>query len=166
MRFSALTLALLAGFSVIAVAAEALAQAPAPIEVQFDDSFLLWLLKVGGLCGALIMLTGLAIFVGSCLVVAKTRRPAVVASCLVFLVLPLLIAMIELLRGWVAAFSVVAVIGEPLKASVIATAEARVLLLPLEAFCVTLPSLLVLAISLFARTLRAERQPDASDRAE
>ena len=45
------------------------------------------------------MLTGLALFIGSCLVVARAKSPAVIASFLVFLLFPLLFAMIEVLKG-------------------------------------------------------------------
>jgi hypothetical protein len=138
-------------------AAEAIAQVtglPAKAQTPAGESFALWLLRSLGLTGFLTLLVGAAIFVGACLVVFRTRRPAVIASYLVFLLLPWLLAILGALKGSVASFPVIAAAGLELKQSQIFGGLAQVLLLLLVALVVTLPSYLVIAIGLFVRTLR------------
>ena len=157
MRFPTSKLALLGGLAIFAVTAEAVALPPAILnEPPPSESFLYWVIRTGG-GGALIMLMGLALFIGSCLVVAWSQRPAVIASFLVFLFLPLLFAMIDVLKFNVCTLSVLSVVEVKLKATNVYAGLAKTLLLPLDALCVTLPSYLVLAIGLFVRTLRAKQ---------
>ena len=84
MRLPVSRLALSAGFAIVAVAAVAVAQPPADVETEPLHNLFLWMFQIGGFCGLSIMFTGLALFIGSCLVVALARRPAVIASFLVF----------------------------------------------------------------------------------
>lgn len=137
-----------------------LAQAQPPV----PESFALWVVRCLGLFGFLALLIGVVIFVGACFVVARARRPAVIASYLVFLVLPLLLATLQVLKGNVASFSVLARTGAELTQSQINSGVAQSLLLPFVALTVTLPSYLVIAVGLFIRTLRADKQPTTHGR--
>ena len=155
MRFPASRLAILAGFAVVAVAAVALAQPPADFIEPKQQSFLPWWIDVNGPLGFMIFLTGLAVFIGACLMVALAPRPAIKASFLVPVLLPLIFTMLAVIKMMIASISVNAMSDEQLKASVVAAGWSKAMVLPLEALCVIIPSYLVLAIGLFVRTLRA-----------
>jgi hypothetical protein len=146
---------------------QVMAQVPAVL-AQVDEpeqqSFLLWLLECLGLFGALAVLAGMAIFFGSWIVVFATRRPAVIASYLVFLPLPMLLAVAGALKGLVGVFSVVAMSGTELKQTHIMGALSETLVLPLSALLVTIPSLVVVGIGLFIRALLAEKGMAAAGR--
>jgi hypothetical protein len=139
---------------------QAMAQVPVVL-AQFDEpedkSFLLWLLESLGLFGMLAVLAGVVIFFGSWIVIFTTRRPAVIASYLVFLPLPLLLAIAGALKGLVGAFSLVGMSGVEVKQVQIIGALSEALVLPLSALLVTIPSLVIVAFGLFIRTLSTER---------
>ena len=100
------------------------------------------------------LLSAAAVFLGACLVVFLARRPAVIASYMVFLLLPLLLGALGALKSCVSSFSVIAIADIQLKQSEIFRGLSEALLLPLESLIVTLPSYLLLAVGLFVRTLR------------
>jgi hypothetical protein len=139
---------------------QAMAQIPgvlAQVDEPGDKNFLLWVLECLGLFGTLAALAGLVIFFGSLVVVFATRRPAVIASYLVFLPLPMLLAVAGALKGLVNVFSVSTISGVELKQTQITGALAEVLVLPLSALLTIIPSLIVVGLGLFVRTLSAER---------
>ena len=152
----------LIAFPLLDTATVAIAQLPcllAQAHAPTAESYASWMFRSLGFFGFLSLLTGVAIFVGACLVVFVARRPAVIASYLVFLVLPLLLAAIGALKGNLASFVVLASADIEIKQSQIFAGLSETLL-PLScALTVTLPSFLVLAIGLFVRTLRANEAP-------
>jgi len=62
---------------------------------------------LGPIYALLLPLSGFLVFVGACLVVALNRRPAVIASYLVILPLPLLIGLFGTLHGFLASYQVI-----------------------------------------------------------
>jgi hypothetical protein len=154
-------LGLVVGCFALGACAQAFAQAPeiiAQVDEPEQQNFLMWMLECLGLFGLLAVLAAVVIFFGSWIVVFTVRRPAVIASYLVFLLFPLLLAVTGALKGLVGAFSVMAMAGVELKMSQIVGALSEVLVLPLTALMLTLPSFLVVAVGLFVRTL-AEKRP-------
>lgn len=169
MRSFGSKLALTVGLAMWGATAEALAQQPwllAQAHAPAGESFASWLVRSLGLCGFLALLAGAAVFVGACLVVFLSRRPAVIAAYLVFLLLPLLLAIIGALKGSVSSFAVLGASDIQIKQSQIFGGLAQALLLPLTALMVTFPSYLVIAIGLFVRALRAECQGTSGRKAE
>ncbi len=160
-------LALLAGLAMCGAATEAIAGSPclfAQADSPASHSYAMWVVASLGLLGLLMLLSGAAIFLGACLVVFLARRPAVIASYLVFLLLPLLLGVLGALKSFVSCFAVIAMAGVTLKQSQICAGLTEALLLPWYALMVTLPSYLVIAIGLFVRTLLAGEQPPAHGR--
>ena len=93
---------LLVGFAMCGAVTEAIAQSPAllaQVHSPVHESYMVWVIRSLGLFGLLTLLAGAAVFLGACLVVFLARRPAVIASYLVFLLLPLLFGTIGRLRG-------------------------------------------------------------------
>src|SRR5260221_141210 len=89
---------------VFCMATPLMAQSPgilAQADAADDRSVFLWTLESLRLFGLLAVLAGIAVFVGSCVVVIAARRPAVIASYLVFLLFPLLFAVTGSLKGLV-----------------------------------------------------------------
>ena len=161
MRYLGHKLALLVGASMFGAAAEAIAQSPVVLarsHPPVGESYISWLIQSLGFFGFMTLLAGATVFTGACLVVALARRPAVIASYLVFLFLPLVLSIIGALKGCVDSFAVVAISGTELKQSEIIAGLGETLLMPLIALTVTLPSYFVIAIGLFVRTLRADER--------
>jgi len=124
-------------------------------------SFFEWAFQsLGFFYGVLIPLTGLLVFLGACLVVMLSRRPAVIAAYLVFLPLPMLIGVYGSVEGLIACFSMSAMPrGTPLPAEVgigISTA----LFSTVAGMAVSFPSYFVLAFGLFFRTLFSPKTSD------
>jgi len=167
MRHFSLKLGVMVTCGINCICTQAVAQVPvvlAQADEVHDQNFLLWLLQCLGLFGMLAMLAGLVIFVGSWVVIFATRRPAVIASYLVFLPLPMLLAVAGALKGLVNVFSVSTISGIELKQTQITGALAEVLVLPLSALLTIIPSLIVVGLGLFVRTLSAERGIAAAGR--
>ena len=159
MRFSPFRLALLIGIFLLGMAVVASAQPldlPAGVEPRGGSSFAAWIIRVSGLAGLMVMASGLAVFIGACLVVIRSRRPAVIKAYLVFLPLPLMFGVYGALKGNISSLSVVAMSEVTLTSSEIAGGVAESLLLPFEAMTVIFPSYFVIAIGLFIRTLAAD----------
>jgi len=137
----------------IMICSSLLAQANA---AAVQKSFLSWAMEsLGTLSGLTILLAGVSIFAGACFAVAKSRRPAVIASCLVLLPLPLLVGICGALKGQIASLSVLAASPEAvakLSGADIAGGVAAGLLPLFVALMVTWPSYLVLAAGLIVRT--------------
>ncbi|MGO8749972.1 MAG: hypothetical protein ACLQNE_28840 [Thermoguttaceae bacterium] len=124
-------------------------------------SFFQWAFETLGTDASLEVLTaGVVVFLGSCFVVAKSRRPSVIASCLILLPLPSMVAVGKTLSRLVGSLAVlsqssaaVAQLSGPQVAGGVAAS-----LLPLSlALMVTWPSYLVLAVGLIVRTVFSNR---------
>ncbi len=130
------------------------------------QNYLTWMLSALGPVYALLLpLSGFAVFVGACVVVAQSRRPAVIAAYLVFLLLPVLIGVFSSLDGFISGFGVIARGGATPKASEIASGISMGLFTSLVGLLVTFPSYFVFAFGLFIRTVQAgksDTQPPIS----
>lgn len=125
----------------------------APLRPQ---SLLSWMFESLGLFYALVLpLAGFALFVGACLVVALSRRPAVVAAYLVFLPLPLLIGVCGSLEGFIRSLSIIAMAGGTPRAADVAEGISTGLFTSWVGLLVVFPTYFVLALGLFLRTLLA-----------
>ena len=125
-----------------------------------ERSYLVWWIKTGGLVGLLIPVLGLAIFVGAIYVVAMHRRPAVIASYLAIVPLPLLLAPVGALKALLVWCSVIAMSDVTPSANYWASGMSAILIPVIEGTLATIPSYLVVAIGLFVRTLRAGSKTD------
>ncbi len=158
-------LALLIGFAMCGAATEALGQSPglfSHAQWPGEESYAEWVIRSLGVCGLMTFLVGAVIFVGACVVVFRARRPAVIASYLVFLGLPLLLGILGAVTrpfGGPSAFTDVAQSDTTLPQWQIFDGVSAVLLSLRVAIMVTLPSYFVLAIGLFVRTLRTRDCP-------
>ncbi len=158
MRYFGSMIGLITGCLLFCASSQAMAQAPgilAQVAEPGDQNFLVWLIQCLGLFGMLAVLMAIALFFGSWIVVFATRRPAVIASYAVFLLLPMLLAIAAALKGMVGAFSVVAMSGTELKQTQIVGLLSEVLVIPLTALMLTIPTFFILATGLFFRTLFA-----------
>jgi hypothetical protein len=123
------------------------------------QSYFAGVIDAAGRAQFLVILTiGLAAFVGACVVVAKYRRPSVIATCLVVLPVPLMVSVFGLLLGLVRSLIVLAASPEaqPTTSQFAAAAAASVSPLLLW-FAVTIPCYLVLGIGLVLCTLKARK---------
>lgn len=121
-------------------------------------SFLYWMVEaLGPFYSLVIPLAGLVIFMGACLVVAMSRRPAVIAAYLVFLPLPLLIGIYGSIQGFIASYSVIAASVVTPKPSEVAAGISTGLFTSLVGLMVSFPAYFVLASGLFLRTLYSPR---------
>ena len=122
-------------------------------------STLWWIIETMSLSGLFALLAGLSIFIGSCLVVAKSRRTSTIAAYLVLLPLPTFIGILGFLKGCVASLSVIAVSGTQPSSQEWAGGFAESALLIFDCLLVTLPSYLVLAYGLLASTCNSSASP-------
>ena len=129
-------------------------------DVARQHSYLKWMLhSLGPFYGLAIPLVGFAVFVGACLVVAMNRRPAVIASYLVFLPLPLLIGLYGSLQGFISSYHLIATSPTSPKPSEIAAGVSTGLFTVLVGLMVIFPSYFVLAFGLLIRTIQSGRTP-------
>ncbi|MCH5374186.1 MAG: MotA/TolQ/ExbB proton channel family protein [Planctomycetes bacterium] len=127
-----------------------LAQLQAPVQ----RSYLSWMFSsLGPIYGLLIPLAGITVFLGACLVVAMSRRPAVIAAYLVFLPLPLLIGVFGSIQGLIASYAVIAASTTSPKPADVAAGVSTALFTVLIGLLVSFPSYFVLAVGLLMRTL-------------
>jgi hypothetical protein len=118
------------------------------------QSLLSWAFNaLGPFYGLLIPAVGLAVFIGACVVVATSRRPAVIAAYLVFLPLPLLIGVFGSFHGFISSLSVMANSAVTPKAREVAQGLSMGLFTTLLGLLVTFPSFFVWALGSFFRTL-------------
>jgi len=126
----------------------------AQAEMPVRHNMMTWMINaLGPIYGLAIPLAGLAVFVGSCLVVALSKRPAVIASFLVFLPLPVLIGVFGSVQGVISAFATVSGGGAEVPGDIVAACFATALFTTFLGLIVSGPSYLVLAFGLFFRTL-------------
>jgi hypothetical protein len=160
-------LALLIGLAVCCTVTQAVAQTPlllAQAQPPAPKPYAIWMLECLGLMGLVSVLSGAAVFVGACLVVFLARRPAVIASYLPFLLLPLLFGALGALKGNISSFAVVAMAHVEIRQWQVFAGIAETLVLLMTALTVTLPSYVVVAIGLFVRTLAADGRPTTHGR--
>ena len=130
------------------------AQAEGPVQ----RSFLSWMFNSLGPFYALVLpLSGLAVFVGACLVVCLSRRPALIAAYLVFLPLPLMLGVLGSIDGFISSFAVIATSPTAPKPSEVAEGISTGLFTSLVGLMVTFPAYIVAAIGLFLRTLSSRK---------
>jgi hypothetical protein len=131
-----------------------LAQIPA---AAVPKSYFSWVREsLGAFHGLAILAAGAAVFVGACLVVVKSRRPAVIASYLIVLPLPILVGLTRALSGQISSLAVLSMSPEAVakvSGCDIAGGVAGGLVPLFVALMVTWPSYLVLAIGLLVRTV-------------
>jgi hypothetical protein len=154
-------LAVLTGGAAFGIAASAMAYAPVLLAVADEgpaEPYVVWVIKCLGGVGLLILLSSAALFIGACLVVALARRPAVIASYLVFLVFPPLLGVWGAINGIIQAFAVIARADVVLKQTEIIRVVVEALVIPSTALALTIPSYLVIACGLFLRTILAGRR--------
>jgi hypothetical protein len=162
MRYVRFKWAVLGALPLLGIAAEAVARASAvfpPATPPIQESYVAWLMRCLGTVGLLTLVTGAGVFLGACAVVFWARRPAVIASYLVFLLLPLLLGEIAAISAMVSVFGTLARSGAEASGSQILGSLAQVLVTPLSALIITAPSYLVVAIGLFVRTCVAGKRP-------
>ncbi len=118
-------------------------------------------IKTAGSCDLIVMLLGIAILSGACFIVAKSRRPALIAAYLVFVPLPPIVACFGFIIGLRNCFSVIAsgaAIPEPTDwfAGFASSLSMMIfgLIPPILAYA-------VIAIGLFIRTFDTTRQAAA-----
>ena len=124
---------------------------PAPV----PKSNLMLMIQTMGLSGLFVLLLGLAIFIGACLVVAKSCRTSSVAAYLVLLPLPTFIGVLGQLKGIYASLSVISVSGMQPTGQEWAGGFAESALIMFVCLLVTLPSYLVLAVGLLVREFQS-----------
>ncbi len=158
MRFPGRVPAWLAGFLMLGLVSVATAaqSGVARADDPRMEPYFVWMIRCLGLYGLLTLLSGVALFIGACVLVCVTRRPAVLAAYLVFLPLPFLIGLAGALKGCVASFEVFARSGVEPKSSEILMGVTESLLTPMMALTVTFPSYLVIAFGLFIQVLLAK----------
>jgi hypothetical protein len=136
-----------------ALAGVLLAQVPA---AAAPKTFFAWAREsLGPFHSLAILSAGVAVFVGACLVVAKSRRPAAITSYLILLPLPFMVGLTRALSGQIGSLAVLSLSPEAvaqLSGSDIAGGVAGGLLPLFVALMVTWPSYLLLAVGLIART--------------
>ena len=119
-----------------------------------QQSFASWLLhSLGPFYAIVLPLLGLLLFAGGVIAVLTSRRPGVIAACLAFVPVPLLIGLFAMFQGMVQSFSVIAASTTAPTASDLAAGASMALVAPLAALVVTIPGLLVLAFGLLFRTV-------------
>lgn len=123
-----------------------------------QQSFLSWMMEsVGPVYLIVLVLLGLLLLIGGSIVVLASRRPGVIAACLAFVPLPLLIGLLGMLQGMLQSFSIVATSSVQPKPSELAAGYSAAMMTPLLAIAVTIPGLLVLATGLLVRSIIAAR---------
>jgi hypothetical protein len=108
-----------------------------PVQQQ---SFLSWMFSsIGPVYLSVLCLLGLLLFFGGLIVVLATRRPGVIAACLAFVPLPLMIGLIGMFHGALESFAVIAASSTAPAPRDVAAGVAKLIADPLFALCVTLP---------------------------
>ena len=125
---------------------------PIPIPDHGAKSNLMLMIETMGLTGLFVLILGLAIFIGACLLVAKKRRTSTLAAYLVLLPLPTYIGVLGQLKGISASLSVISVSGAQPSRQEWAGGFAESALIMFICLLVTLPSYLALAYGLLAST--------------
>jgi len=134
---------------------------PQVVEEEIRQSMLSWLIHSAGGFGLLVLLSALIVFLGALIVLFASRRPAVIAACFPWLLLPLWLGFLGALWGGMQWFLIVA--GSPIFPEMrhLGDAVSTALISPFLALLLTFPSYLVLSAGLFLRTIAAGKQTSA-----
>jgi hypothetical protein len=122
-----------------------------------QQSFAAFVVDSLGINVIVLPLLGLLLFAGGLIVIFATRRPGVIAACLAFVPLPVMIGMMSMFKGAIDSFSVIAMSSAAPKPAEIAAGVATALVNPFCAILCTLPGYFVLAAGLLFRTITARR---------
>ena len=119
-------------------------------------SYLMWMYGALGIRYTLLLpLSGLAVFLGACLVVALSRRPATIASYLVILPLPLLFGLFGTVEGLIAGWSVIGMSTTMPRMNELGELFSTALFTTFVGFLVNAPAYFVVAIGLPMRSIFA-----------
>lgn len=131
-----------------------------------ETSMLGWMLSVmDSVSGLLVLLSGLALFVGACYVIKTKQRPVVIASYLVLLPLPVLISVCGWIKGTISSLTVIAASpGLQLTTPDIARGLAASLFSIFVALLVSVPTYFVLAYGLLSSTWDGGKPASATAR--
>jgi hypothetical protein len=132
-----------------------------PAQIQ-GRSLAGWILDHFAWTEIFVLLSGLVILWGACKLVSRRRPAAALAAYMVFLPLPLMIAICGILKGMVSSFVVLATADVPVKTTEWFGGWASLCFSLLFACLVTAPSYFVLAFGLLSRTLQTP--PDQANR--
>jgi hypothetical protein len=131
----------------------------APVEATYvasaeQMSFLSWIYNaLGPLYLLLFPLFGFLAFGGACLVVAKCRRPADIASYFYFAAAPFFLAVFGVVHGMIASFQVIAAAGTAPKPSDLASGISTSLFAALVGLMCSFPAYATLWAGYLVRTL-------------
>lgn len=131
---------------------------PIMMEEQVQESMASWLIHSAGFLGLLILLTSLIVFLAALIVVFASRRPAMIAACFPWLLLPLWLGCLGAFWGSLQSFMVIAQSEVAPKPSELAEGVSVALVSPLLALVLTFPGYLILTVGLFLRTVAAGKQ--------
>lgn len=110
--------------------------------------------SLGSVYCALILSTGLVVFLGACFLVLRRRRPAIVAAYLVFIPIPLLIGIFSAVHRFIIMHAVIANYNWEPTSQEVARGISVYLFPILAGFVVVAPSYLVVAVGLLVSLLR------------
>ena len=125
---------------------------PAPAQ----QSTIQWMIDAAGPFNIFLLVgLGFALFIGACAVVMLSRRPALVATYLVLLPVPLLAGILVVLNSNIASMSVIAAGPVTLTGAEIAQGIGESLIVLFVSLWVTLPAYFVLSVGLMFRAYRS-----------
>ncbi len=123
-------------------------------DIPVRQNMLSWMyMSLGPLYSLVLPLSGLVIFIGGCVVVGMSRRPAVIAAYAIFLPLPLLIGIFGSFHGFIACYSVIAMSPSTPNPAEVAMGISTGLFSSQVGLFVSFPAYFVVAIGLFVRTV-------------
>ena len=119
-------------------------------EFNEDMSRLEWMYHMlGAFYAVVIPAVGLLLFIGACIVVAKSKRPSSIAAYLVFLPLPLMIGFYGTIEGFIHIGQVISLSGSTPKHTELWSGFLTSWFTSMAGLGVMFPSFLVLAFGLF-----------------
>ncbi|MGO8688265.1 MAG: hypothetical protein ACLQLG_01410 [Thermoguttaceae bacterium] len=119
-----------------------------------------WFLRCAGLLGLLELGLVLAMFVGACVVVARSPRPRAIARYMAFVPLPLLFGVAGRLHGFLSAYSALATVRSPVANGWLLAAGITEAILPTPGELMMLvPTSLVIAVGLYRRARAMNKPP-------
>jgi hypothetical protein len=129
-----------------------------PLEATERVSYVYWMYQaLGPVFGLLLLGTGFLVFVGSCMVVARTKHPAPIAAFLAIVFLPLLIGLYGALLSFMQMYATISTYDWPPRSASVAEGIGAALFCAFAGFTFTWPSFLVVCCGLFVRSLHFAR---------
>jgi hypothetical protein len=129
----------------------------AEAEVPERLSYVQWIAEILGSLGLLAIVLGVAVLAGACVVVARSRSPAVVAAYLVFIPLPLILAVFAAAKNTLGAFAVLSSDDPNWFEPAVAQCLGEGAVFIMCGILATMPAYLVTAIGLFRGTVQANQ---------